>query len=159
MQPLIRVLAVLWYGIYIAFAIYGCFQLREGLEPVNLLVEDSYAIPHYRVLEHYFWHYGAAVQVVVNNPPDLRLKEERLKIKSMVHAFANSRHTIGDDSVQFWMTEMERYYESELNMSIVDESFYGMAQHFFAAKSNEFWPEDVKWGKMPDGNMGITAFR
>lgn len=63
MQPLIRFLVVLWYGLYVAFAVYGCMQLKEGLEPINLLVEDSYAVPHYKVLEKYFWHYGAAVQV------------------------------------------------------------------------------------------------
>lgn len=64
MQPVVRFLAILWFFIYMAFAIYGCMQLREGLEPINLLVEDSYAIPHYKVLEKYFWHYGATVQVI-----------------------------------------------------------------------------------------------
>jgi hypothetical protein len=63
MEPLVRTLAIVWFAIYMFFAIYGCTQLREGLEPVNLLVQDSYAIPHYRALEKYFWHYGATVQV------------------------------------------------------------------------------------------------
>src|SRR3954470_9228495 len=107
MKPLIRALTVFWYCAYMIFAIYGCMQLREGLEPVNLLVEDSYAIPHYRALENYFWHYGAAVQIVVSNPPDLRHREERLRMKGMVHAFANTKHTIGDESIQFWLVEME----------------------------------------------------
>lgn len=62
MQPLIRALVIIWYLIYILFAVYGCTQLKEGLEPVNLLVEDSYAVPHYRALEQYFWHYGATLQ-------------------------------------------------------------------------------------------------
>lgn len=66
MQPLVRGLACLWYCIYLGIAIYGCMQLREGLEPVNLLVKDSYAIPHYRALEKYFWHYGATLQVILN---------------------------------------------------------------------------------------------
>lgn len=64
-----------------AFAIYGWMQVREGLEPVNLLVEDSYAIPHYRVLEKYFWHHGPSVQIVVNNPPDMRSAEERVRLR------------------------------------------------------------------------------
>lgn len=63
MQPLIRALVVAWFFVYLVFAIYGCTQLREGLEPVNLLVKDSYAIPHYHSLEKYFWQYGASVQV------------------------------------------------------------------------------------------------
>jgi hypothetical protein len=63
MQPVVRMLAAVWFLIYVAFAVYGCCQIREGLEPVNLLVADSYAIPHYGALEKYFWHYGATVQV------------------------------------------------------------------------------------------------
>lgn len=63
MEPVIRGLSIVWFLIYMAIGIYGCMQLREGLEPVNLLVEDSYAIPHYRQLEQYFWHYGPSVQV------------------------------------------------------------------------------------------------
>lgn len=65
MQPVVRFLVCLWYIIYLIIAIYGCMQLREGLEPVNLLVEDSYAIPHYKALENYFWHYGASLQVLI----------------------------------------------------------------------------------------------
>ena len=36
---------------------------QEGLEPINLLVEDSYAIPHYKILQEHFWKYGATLQV------------------------------------------------------------------------------------------------
>ncbi|KAK0429465.1 hypothetical protein QR680_011394 [Steinernema hermaphroditum] len=159
MQPVVKGLAIVWFFIYVGFSIYGCLQLREGLEPVNLLVEDSYAIPHYRVLENYFWHYGAQVQIVVNNAPDLRDRNERRRIESMIHAFANTRHTIGDQSAQFWLYEMERYYRDELGLALVDKSLYRMAQHFFTTKYNDVWEHDVKWGRMPDGSMGITTFR
>lgn len=64
MQPVVRALVAIWFIIYCLIAVYGCTQIKEGLEPVNLLVEDSYAIPHYRILEKYFWHYGAPLQVI-----------------------------------------------------------------------------------------------
>lgn len=67
MEPVVKLIVILWYVIYLTFGIYGCSQIREGLEPVNLLVRDSYAIPHYRVLENYFWHYGATLQVNLDN--------------------------------------------------------------------------------------------
>ncbi|KAL3079182.1 hypothetical protein niasHT_036235 [Heterodera trifolii] len=167
MQPWVRALALLWYGVYVVFAVYGCSQLREGLEPVNLLVKDSYAIPHYRALENYFWHYGATVQIVVNNPPNLGDPDERQKIRSMVHAFANTRHTIGDESVQFWMDEMEHYYmDHRMGIGIPvynvtsAKHFYGLTQHFLSARRNDFWPEDVKWEWQPDkGFSRIKAFR
>ena len=63
MQPVVRAIVGVWFCIYVAIAIFGCSHIREGLEPVNLLVEDSYAIPHYRILEKYFWHYGVPLQV------------------------------------------------------------------------------------------------
>uniref|UniRef100_A0AC35G9P6 SSD domain-containing protein n=1 Tax=Panagrolaimus sp. PS1159 TaxID=55785 RepID=A0AC35G9P6_9BILA len=159
MQPTVRVISILWYCVYLTFGIYGCMQLREGLEPINLLVEDSYAVPHYKVLEKYFWHYGPTVQIVVSNAPDLRDPRERQRIKSMIHTFANSKHTIGDESIQFWMDEMDRYYTDELKINYTTSMFYEAAKHFFAAKKTSYWPEDVKWGIMKDRTIGITAFR
>lgn len=102
-------------------------------------------------------------QVVVNNAPDFRIPEERRKIKEMVHDFANTRHTIGDNSVQFWMNEMERYYATEISLgNVTDEisnEFYGLTRHFMTAKRNEYWPDDVKWVKLDSGGIGIKAFR
>uniref|UniRef100_A0A0N5BIX9 SSD domain-containing protein n=1 Tax=Strongyloides papillosus TaxID=174720 RepID=A0A0N5BIX9_STREA len=155
----VKCIVIAWYCIYLMFAGYGWTQLREGLEPVNLLVKDSYAIPHYRNLEKYFWQYGSTVQVVVNNPPDLRNSTEREIIKKMVHDIANTRHTIGDDSVQFWLNEMEKYYRTEADTQIQDEYYYNFVQHYLAAKSNEYWPEDIKWIKDDNGTWKIGAFR
>lgn len=159
MQPVMRALAGVWFFIYCAIAIYGCTQVKEGLEPVNLLVSDSYAIPHYRILEKYFWHYGAPLQIVVNNAPDLRDPEQRQRIMAMVHAFANTKHTIGDDSVQFWLKEMELYYKNELDMDIVDSAIYGMAEHFMSSKSHDIWSEDVVWEVDDKGVNRIKTFR
>ncbi|CAD5209635.1 unnamed protein product [Bursaphelenchus xylophilus] len=159
MAPMIRFVVVLWYLLYVVFGIYGCMQLREGLEPVNLLVQDSYAIPHYHVLERYFWHYGASVQVVVNNAPDLRDPGERKNMKRVAHSFANTKHTIGDESIQLWLNEMERYYKDDLGLKIVDKEFYGLARHYFAAKQSDYWSDDVKWATDSDGVPYIKAFR
>ncbi|VDO86677.1 unnamed protein product [Heligmosomoides polygyrus] len=139
MQPAIKAIAALWYCIYVGFAIYGCMHLREGLEPVNLLVDDSYAKPHYLSLERHFWHYGATLQIVVSSAPDLRSSRERENIRQMVSTFANAPHAIGDQSVQFWMFEMERYYHTEMN------SFYEMVSHYLYTHDADPWMEDVKW--------------
>ncbi|VDN07511.1 unnamed protein product [Thelazia callipaeda] len=159
MNPVVKVLVIMWFIIYICISVYGCAHLREGLEPVNLLVEDSYAIPHYRYLEKYFWSYGTPLQIVVNNAPDLRKEEELKRVHSMVHTFANSKYSIGDDSVQFWLKEMEIYYTKELEMDIVKSEIYGMAEHFFSAKSQDIWSEDVVWEKDSQGLYRIRSFR
>lgn len=35
------------------------------------------------------------LQIVVNNAPDLRDRNERLRVQSMAHAFANTKYSIG----------------------------------------------------------------
>lgn len=161
MHPVVRGIAMVWFVIYLLGASYGCSRIKEGLEPVNLLVEDSYAIPHYRLLEKYFWKYGQQVQIVINNAPDLRNHTSRDRVHAMVLDFATSKHAIGMESVQFWLFEMERYYQKELEVQIIDSSFYGLLHHFLASKTNNPLAEDIYWGPMPDDDNGtmVKSFR
>ena len=87
----------------------------------------------------------------MNNVPNLSDPEERLRLKSMVHAFANNKHAIGDESVQFWLKEMEYFYESTQGKDFVlskvsdERAFYGLIMHFLSAKNIDIWPEDIAW--------------
>lgn len=161
MHPVVRGIAMVWFVIYLLGASYGCSRIKEGLEPINLLVKDSYAIPHYHLLEKYFWKYGQQVQIVVNNAPDLRNRTSRDRVHAMVLDFATSKHAIGMESVQFWLFEMERYYQQELQVQIIDSSFYGLLQHFLASKTNNPLAEDIYWGQMPNEENGtmVQSFR
>uniref|UniRef100_A0A158PCB7 SSD domain-containing protein n=1 Tax=Angiostrongylus cantonensis TaxID=6313 RepID=A0A158PCB7_ANGCA len=157
MNNVVRAITVGWYLIYLFFAYYGVTQIKEGLEPTNLLVQDSYAIPHYKLLQKYFWKYGAILQVVVNNAPDLRNATSRDRIHAMVGDFATTRHSIGKDSVQFWLYEMESYYHDSLDMKIIDDAFYSMLKHWLASKHNNPWVEDLYWDDTQDSN--VTKFQ
>lgn len=87
---------------------------------------------------------------------------ERENLKKMAHDFANTRHTIGDDSLQFWLLELERYYQIMFgggNMTLVSDKFYSLVLHFFNKKKTEFWSDDVKWGHSSDHNVSIKSFR
>lgn len=54
---------------------------------------------------------------------------------------------------------MEIYYKKELEMDIVDSEIYGMAEHFFSAKSQDIWSEDVIWETNQYGLYSIRSFR
>ncbi|KAI6203089.1 Patched family protein [Aphelenchoides besseyi] len=152
MRPAIRCLVIVCFFIYMSFC---------GLKPVNLLVDDSYAISHYQTLEEHFWHDGPSVQIVVNNAPDLRDLRERLRMKEMAHSFASTKHTIGDKSIQFWLLDMERYYEEEVGSNITDAKFYGLARRYFAALNpTEICPDNVQWADTRSGWYSfIKSFR
>ncbi|GMT27500.1 hypothetical protein PFISCL1PPCAC_18797, partial [Pristionchus fissidentatus] len=157
-QPALRILAAVWYFVYVVISIIGCMNLREGLEPVNLLVEDSYAIPHYRILEKYFWQYGAPLQIVVNNAPDLRDPSERRRITAMTHTFASTKHSVGDEGVESWFEEMERFYNLH-GVTIGSKDFYALAERFVFSSKNSPWIGDTVWGTEPNGTRVVTSFR
>ncbi|VDM60769.1 unnamed protein product [Angiostrongylus costaricensis] len=159
MNNVVRTITMGWYLIYLFFAYYGVTQIKEGLEPTNLLVQDSYAIPHYKLLQKYFWKYGAILQVVVNNAPDLRNATSRDRIHAMVGDFATTRHSIGKESVQFWLYEMESYYHDLLDMKIIDDAFYSMLKHWLTSKHNNPWVEDLYWDVTQDSNVTVKSFR
>ena len=100
---------------------------------------------------------------MVNNAPDLRSAEERLKIDAMVHAFATTPHSAGDESVQLFLDEVKFYYKNDLGIPITDSSVYGMIQHFLAVKANQEWTEDIVWEsedqKGADDVRKIKSFR
>uniref|UniRef100_A0A915HSA6 SSD domain-containing protein n=1 Tax=Romanomermis culicivorax TaxID=13658 RepID=A0A915HSA6_ROMCU len=80
------------YVAYLAMAIYGCVTTRQGLEPMRLLVQDSYAIKYYIRLEQYFWHVGTQAQLVFSNAGDLSDPDNRRRIMQIINQFANSSH-------------------------------------------------------------------
>ncbi|CAJ0578328.1 unnamed protein product, partial [Mesorhabditis spiculigera] len=159
MHPVVKGLVLLWFAIYLGFSAYGCAQIREGLEPINLLVQDSYAIPHYKMLQRYFWKYGATLQLVVNNAPDMRLPKQRQLLKQMIVEFASSNHSCGPESIQYWVNEMEIYYKQGLEMGIVDSAFYGQVQHWLGAKNPNTWEADILWGVNGWNETTIKSFR
>uniref|UniRef100_A0A0K0D182 SSD domain-containing protein n=1 Tax=Angiostrongylus cantonensis TaxID=6313 RepID=A0A0K0D182_ANGCA len=77
----------------------------------------------------------------------------------MVLAFANAPQAIGEQSVQFWMNEMKRYYRTEFNITIRDDAFYEMAAHYLYTNDADPWMEDVKWVLDKHHRPYIYAFR
>ncbi|OXB52250.1 hypothetical protein ASZ78_012674 [Callipepla squamata] len=61
----IKLLVVLLYGAYLGGSIYGCTQMREGIDLRNLASDDSYVIPYYDDDDRYFSEYGPRVMVVI----------------------------------------------------------------------------------------------
>ncbi|NXK46378.1 PTHD3 protein, partial [Chauna torquata] len=63
----IKLLVVVLYGAYLGGSIYGCTQMKEGIDLRNLASDDSYIIPYYDDDDKYFSEYGPRVMVVVTD--------------------------------------------------------------------------------------------
>ncbi|KAM9022695.1 patched domain-containing protein 3 [Ara ararauna] len=78
----IKALVVLLYGVYLGGSIYGCTQIREGIDLRNLANDDSYVIPYYDDNDKYFSAYGPRVMVVVTGSVDYWNETVRLGIEN-----------------------------------------------------------------------------
>ncbi|VDP18873.1 unnamed protein product [Soboliphyme baturini] len=136
-------------------------QKLEGMEPVNLLVEQSETAKFFTDLHEYFLGYGTAVQVAFNNPGSVVSEINRNRIRTAVQEFANSDHGTGVEGVEFWLIEFERFLLSHERLSI-DEvpegQFFKYLSAFFDSPGNEFYSNDVRL-RHGDDRTDMTCFR
>ncbi|XP_051468076.1 patched domain-containing protein 3 [Apus apus] len=78
----IKLLVALLYGAYLGVSIYGCTQIREGIDLRNLASDDSYVIPYYNDDDKYFSAYGPRVMVVIPESVDYWNETVRLVIEN-----------------------------------------------------------------------------
>ncbi|VDP32387.1 unnamed protein product [Soboliphyme baturini] len=155
----ITVILVL-YAVYLAMSIYGCFLVKEGLEPVNLLVRDSYATKYYQQVDKYFNEKGQLVQICFQQPGKLSDPENRRAILDIVKKFANSPHGMGDDGVDFWLMEFESFlprYNQRYVEELDNQSFYDNLEAFLGFEEFERYRGDVIWNNTAEEK--ISAFR
>lgn len=63
MKTSTKLAALFLYLVYLALSIYGCYICKQGLEPVRLVVSDSYTIKSFHRLEEYFWKIGKTKKI------------------------------------------------------------------------------------------------
>lgn len=85
----IKLLMVLLYGAYLGGSIYGCTQIREGIDLRNLANDDSYVIPYYDDDERYFSTYGPRVMAVITESVDYWNETVRSGIESCAQSLEN----------------------------------------------------------------------
>ncbi|XP_014737645.1 PREDICTED: patched domain-containing protein 3-like, partial [Sturnus vulgaris] len=85
----LKLLMVLLYGAYLGGSIYGCTQIREGIDLRNLANDNSYVIPYYDDDQKYFSTYGPRVMVVITESVDYWNESVRLGIESCVQNLEN----------------------------------------------------------------------
>lgn len=78
----IKLLVVLLYGAYLGGSVYGCTQIREGIDLRNLASDDSHVIPYYDDSDKYFSVYGPRVMVVITESVDYWNETVRLGIEN-----------------------------------------------------------------------------
>lgn len=88
----IKLLVVLLYGAYLGGSIYGCTQMKEGIDLRNLASDDSYVIAYYDDDDKYFSEYGPRVMVVVTESRNYWDESVRNDIEACLQDLENSTY-------------------------------------------------------------------
>ncbi|CAD5220789.1 unnamed protein product [Bursaphelenchus xylophilus] len=78
MNPYVRTVIVFGFILYLMTATYGCLHLKMGLEPYDLLPDNSYGKKTLKDVEKYFSEYGSYLHVWMYNLSHLNTGHKKL---------------------------------------------------------------------------------
>ncbi|XP_018596561.2 patched domain-containing protein 3-like [Scleropages formosus] len=113
---------VLLYAGYLSVSIYGCFQIKEGIDLRNLAADDSYVVNYYNDEKEYFTEYGPNVMIVVTDEFPYWNKTARVSLTRSLEKFLNLPFV--DKSLFLsWLDNYELYANLTL-LDISDETTF-----------------------------------
>lgn len=155
-KPLCKAFICVLFVAYLAGAIVGCMQYKEGLNPANLVTGDHYVADFFHVVSK-FWDQGAQLHVAVLKPPNFTDPVARESMMAMVRAFENTDYTMGREGTVFFFIEYLKYLES-LNAELenTERLWYDKLKSWleFTGGSTQ-WANDIVWPE----NGTLQAFR
>ena len=97
------------YLAYLAFAIWGCVNVKEGITLDRLAGDGSYVVDYYEKDIKYFREYGHVINVNVGKELPLWDNTERDKVEEMIHKFEDSEYFHGKDVTSAWTREFTTF--------------------------------------------------
>ncbi|XP_015461356.3 patched domain-containing protein 3-like [Astyanax mexicanus] len=112
-----KVFVILLYMLYLTVSIYGCFQIKEGIDLRNLAADDSYVVRYYDDEKAYFSEYGPNIMVIVRSEFSYWDEKNMSDLESCVEDFKNLSF-IEKDIFTSWIKSYKYYgYHKNLNLS------------------------------------------
>ncbi|XP_029102304.1 patched domain-containing protein 3 [Scleropages formosus] len=121
-QPWAKVFVILLYAMYLTTSIYGCFQIKEGIDLRNLAADDSYVVRYYNDEKEFFSEYGPNIMVVVKGEFPYWDKKNRSDLDSCIADFKNLSF-IKESMFTSWLETYE-IYGLFMNLNLNDERVF-----------------------------------
>ncbi|KAL2085693.1 hypothetical protein ACEWY4_019013 [Coilia grayii] len=107
-KPWAKLGVVLLYIGYVTTAVYGCFQVQEGIDMSNLAADDSYVNTYYADERRYFSAYGPTIMVMVREEYPYWEESNRAALRSCLDKFKNLSF-ISEDVHLSWLDIYEEF--------------------------------------------------
>ncbi|XP_066483677.1 patched domain-containing protein 3-like [Tiliqua scincoides] len=157
MHTWIKVLAMVLYLLYLSSSIYGCIQVKEGIDLRNLASDNSYVIQYYDWEEKYFEVYGPRVMVVVTQSIEYWNSSVRADLENCMESLENSSY-VDKELSESWF----RIYESvtfDMALDIDDKNaFIGNLPLLFNITPESQWDINFSSTEISSSRFYIQTF-
>ncbi|XP_062977568.1 patched domain-containing protein 3-like [Elgaria multicarinata webbii] len=134
-----KVIVVILYLVYLGSSIYGCTQVKEGIDVRNLASDNSYVIQYYDWEDEYFSKgYGPRVMVVITESIAYWNSSVRADLENCMESLENSSYVDKKYSVS-WLRIYETFAE-HMSLNIDDRHvFIGNLPSLFKVNPELEW--------------------
>ncbi|XP_048020165.1 patched domain-containing protein 3 [Megalobrama amblycephala] len=116
-----KAIVVFIYLVYIAVSVYGCLQLKEGIDLKNLALDKSYIVQYYEAEKTYFHYHGPNVMLAINGTFPYWEANERNQLESCIMKF-QELNSVKNLSTS-WLHSFEKYAEDHGNNISTEATF------------------------------------
>ncbi|XP_066483693.1 patched domain-containing protein 3-like [Tiliqua scincoides] len=117
-----KVVVVVLYLLYLGSSIYGCTQVKQGIDLRNLASDHSYVIQYYDWEEKYFEVYGPRVMVVVTQSIEYWNSSVRADLENCMESLENISY-VDKELSESWLRTYE-IVASKLSLNLDDRAFF-----------------------------------
>jgi len=152
MHPVTKVCVGVIFLVYLAISFWGCWIIKDGLQPQKLVLRSHYLHKYFELMDD-FWHEGMQAHIIVNNPPNLTIAQNRSKMFDIVHAFEDTDHSLASNATLFFLKEYVTYL-TDLGVKQDDTKEIWVEQLKIWLQytgGRPFWDTDIRWGDKSKG--------
>ena len=139
-----KIVVLLIWAAYLGVGIWGCTQLKQGLDLKKLAPDGSYVTGFYDQRDTYFTHYRSMVQVVVHSTIDS--KEKVNEIEKLLTELENTKHIHGSTFTQSWLRDYQKYATSKGFSISYDNIFDSNFNSFLQEPAYDYSNDIIKVG-------------
>lgn len=120
----IKTLILFTFAAYLAGAIYGLTQIKEGLERRKLSKADSYSVKFFDLEDEYYREFPYRIQVIVTGDLYYSDPDTQDRIENLVHSLENTSYVTSSLYTESWLRSFLSFVDRNsefLNITINNE--------------------------------------
>lgn len=148
-----KILVIVIFFIYLIIGIYGCTQVKEGLDRRKLSRDDSYSVKYYDYDDRFFREYPYRVQVVINQTMNYADPAVQEKVDKVLSRFESSPYVAEASLTESWLRSYLHFIRQEdsyiflqsLNLTNQEDFYTGLKSIFLHLPMTETFRNDIVW--------------